>query len=358
MNIGVNATRFTVAEPGGAVQVGIHTTNELLERQDVTVTVFGPKSALSPLETTEIIDSWNLSQSRPYSMAWERTVLPYIADQHGIDVLYTPHSNGPLFDTPYGNVICIHDMNDQRGFSNSFYQTYKRIVLPRTVDVADAIVTVSNFSKREICDLYEVPESKVHVVYNGIDPLFVDDSPGSQWDLPNEYILYIGAMNPRKNIQGVISAFCQLKSQSDLPHKLVLIGPKNKAVFKDLYVESTEDVILPGFVTKQELKFAYNAADVFVFPSFYEGFGIPPLEAMACGTPVIASNTSSFPEVLGDAALLVDPYDVNEIAKELHNVLSSSSLHNKLISKGKRQVKKYTWKSSVESLLEVFKKVD
>ena len=357
MHIGINATRFSVDEPGGAIHVGIQTTNALCGIQDIDTTVFGHASARSRVQTPTLRDPLNISRSRLFGMVWERTILPVEATRCNIDILYSPNANGPLFETPFSNVICIHDGNTQRGYSNRIYQRYKDTIVPRTADIADAVVTVSDFSKKEIQEAYRIPESKIHVVYNGVDPIFYNSSPGDYLNLPDDFVLYVGAMNPRKNIDGLVSAYEKLKSTREVSHKLVLIGPKNTAAFADMELDVSDDIIFPGYVSKEQLKFAYEAADAFVFPSSYEGFGLPPLEAMACGTPVIASDAPALPEVLGDAASFVSPHDHDQIAAAIYQVLVDKNHRSRLVEKGEKRAQEFTWESAADQLIEVFTKI-
>lgn len=181
-----------------------------------------------------------------------------------------------------------------------------------------------------------------------------------KYGVAGKFILYVGTLEPRKNIPNLLRAFAVVK-RGNIPHKLVLVGAagwKYDEIFKvieDLGIQG--DVILPGYVPDEDLVLLYNFADLFVYPSLYEGFGLPPLEAMACGTPVVTSNRSSLPEVVGDAALLVDPSDVEALADAIENVLVDQDLRNKLAKKALDRAQLFSWEKTAQQTWSVYEKV-
>ncbi|WP_227379076.1 glycosyltransferase family 4 protein [Haladaptatus halobius] len=356
MKIGINARTFDVTEPSGAIQSSIRLTQMLHERVDETV-LFGSDNLTNHYPNMDVESTFYPSSSQMYGVLWERTILPLKAQQQNIDILYAPNGNGPLHRTPFPTVMCIHDVNAQKGMSSGIHQLYRRTAVPFGANSADIITTVSEFSKQEIHEILGIPKSKIKVVYNGIDPFFRAEGNTQALSLPDKFILFVGALNPRKNIERAIKAFKAAKNRGNLEHKMVIIGPKNKSIFKNLSVEETDDIIIPGFVSKGELKFAYTAADLFLYPSLYEGFGLPPLEALACGTPVVASSSSALPEVLCDAAELPDPYATNEICKSMLRILENPEYGTELVQRGKARVAKFTWENALSSLLDVFREV-
>ncbi len=182
-----------------------------------------------------------------------------------------------------------------------------------------------------------------------------------RYNLPEGYILYVGAFRKNKNLELLLMTFQILKKKKKISQKLVLVGPKDwgsERVFltiKKLNLEN--EVIITGAVSNDDLPFIYKEADVFVFPSLYEGFGYPPLEAMACGTPVVASNSSSLPEVVGEAGLYFDPLDIQDMAEKIYQVLSSPALAEKLKNLGAKRVQQFSMERMVQKYLEVYKKV-
>jgi len=352
MKVGINARTLSTSEPGGAVQAVISLIEELAT-QDIELTLFGHPSIVSHFPSVQVVGSGYLHDSQPFGVVWERTILPVLARRHDVDVLFCPNGNGPLHRTPYPVVMQIHDVNALKGYSSRVHQVYRRLAVPRGARVADVVLTVSEFSKQEIVSQVGIDPTKVHVAYNGIDQDFHDPGEGAPFDLPDAYVLYVGAMNSRKNVSGLVRAFHKLKKTADLPHKLVLVGPENELIFKQVEIDGATDVLTPGYLTRGELKYAYTHADLFAYPSLYEGFGLPPLEAMACGTPVVAGDATSLPEVLGDAAEFVDPHDAAAIVDGMERVLENEEYAAELVRRGREKAAEYTWERTAEEVLGV-----
>lgn len=226
---------------------------------------------------------------------------------------------------------------------------------------SDRILTVSEFSKKELCQLLPVPENKVSVVYNA--PALSNETANVEQVLQKHgisgpYILYIGTLEPRKNLVKLIQAFDQLKKTERIPHKLVLAGGKgwnSEGIYAQ--VEKTADVLAIGYVSNAEKSALYQNAELFVFPSLYEGFGIPPLEAMHFGCPVVCANAASLPEVVDDAAELVDPMEVDSIAEGMLHVLEDEPYRTKLVQRGYVQAKKFNWDDSAKKLMQICREV-
>lgn len=234
---------------------------------------------------------------------------------------------------------------------------------------AEKIITVSEFSKKDISRYIKYPEENIEVIPPAVNHHLY--YPNRNKKCLSKYhigkgekvILYVGAEEPRKNIQLVINSFSKLKDM--IPQvKLLKVGmPNYPGVRKKLLkqIESLnlqKDVIFTGYVSEIELAEIYNAVDLFVFPSLYEGFGMPPLEAMACGTPVITSNTSSLPEVVGEASIVVDPYDINKFAEKMYDVLTNDDLKKEMIGKGLKRSKMFSWDNSAKKTLKVYKELE
>jgi glycosyltransferase involved in cell wall biosynthesis len=239
---------------------------------------------------------------------------------------------------------------------------------------AARIFAVSNFTKQDVAHLFQVPEKKIEVVYNAIDDRF-RMGPATQADrqmiaeryqVHYPFVLYAGRISPHKNVVRTIEAFSALKTDlakdglyEDL--KLIIIGDElskhpdlRRAVVKS---GVQYDVRFLGFVPIDVLRIFYDTAKVFIFPSLYEGFGLPPLEAMAHGTPVVASNTSSLPEVVGKAAVLVNPENIFDIKRALYRVLTDQALREKMKIAGQEQANKFSWDTSVKRMIEVYEEV-
>jgi glycosyltransferase involved in cell wall biosynthesis len=238
--------------------------------------------------------------------------------------------------------------------------------LPYASKQVDAIITVSQSSKADIMKYLHAPDDKVHVVPPGIHTDFQPASRLRQrnvcekYHLSQPYILYVGSIEKRKNLVRVLKAFSQFyqKRQS---HRLVIVGPKKwhytliENVFNEIDVG--DSIIFTGYVAQEDLPVIYSAADLFIYPALYEGFGLPVLEAMACGTPVITSNVSSLPEVAGDAALLVDPYDVDAIETALHEMIEDETLRVQMKERGLQRAKRYVWRQTAEQTLLVYQTI-
>jgi glycosyltransferase involved in cell wall biosynthesis len=300
-----------------------------------------------------------------------------IVKRLGCDLVHIPH----LFWIPRGlscpYVLTVHDLLEHMyGSRNAssmrrsmhFYMT--RRVLRR----AARVIAVSQFTKNEIEKLLGIPDNRIEVVYNAIDERFLhghasdaDREMIAQRYLVNyPFILYAGAIRPHKNVVRIIEAFSALKSELEKEQqfpdlKLIIIGddlsshPRVRRTVVRSGVQN--DVRFLGFVPIEVLRIFYDVAKVFVFPSLYEGFGLPPLEAMAHGTPVVTSNTSSLPEVAGNAALLVNPENVFEIRRALQRVLLDPVLRAQMKQRGYEQAQRFSWISSVSRILEIYREV-
>jgi len=232
---------------------------------------------------------------------------------------------------------------------------------------ANRIITVSNSAKQEIVELLKVDENKVVVIYPGVSDKFhrmdVSDVQGMDvhkyYNLPENFILYVGTIEPRKNLVRLIEAYSRVKATiGNSGVKLVLAGGKgwlNEEIYQRVEaLKLTNDVIFTGYIMDEHLPTVYNMALAFVYPSLYEGFGLPPLEAMACGVPVITSKISSLPEVVGDAGILIDPYNVDELSDAILRVVSSTELRKRLSDKGIMQASLFTWEKCAQETLAVY----
>lgn len=241
-----------------------------------------------------------------------------------------------------------------------------------SVNRADKIITISESSKKDIMKFLNVDEAKIEVVYCGVDynrfnRSYTKDEEAEireKYNLPENYILYMGTLEPRKNIESIIEAFNLFKNKSALTNKdikLVIAGKKGW-LFESIFnlvdkLNLKDEIIFTDYVDENDKPLIYNMASLFLFPSLYEGFGIPVLEAMASSAPVITSNVSSLPEVAGDAAMLVAPKDVASIAGYMNEILSNELLQKDLVKKGHEQAKKFTWEASAEKTYKIYKEI-
>lgn len=233
----------------------------------------------------------------------------------------------------------------------------------KNIHKSDMIITGSNFSKNEILERLDFEEDQVRVIYHGIDhdlfKVYNTKDLVLDFELPEKFILTVGSIEPRKNLQGLLEAYSQLSQQIKKEYKLVLAGFKgweNKEIMS-LIDNDKENIHYLGFVSDTELSMIYNLASLFVFPSYYEGFGLPVLEAMACGTPVVCSDSSSLPEVGGDCVVYCDAKSVDDISKKIEYVLLDKVLQKTMSLSGLQRAKHFTWEKSTQEHIKVFKKV-
>lgn len=284
-------------------------------------------------------------------LSWEMLFRP-------VDALFVPAHTVP-FIHPEKTAVTIHGLEYE--FCPNAYSPWARFYMRWTIrkscQWAKTIISVSENTKRDLIDLYKVPESKIDVIYEGYDSH--QSSVTSHCDIveikkddrlqmtDDKYLLFIGRIEERKNIINIIKAFEILKEKYGIQHKLVLAGKPGhgyRAISNQLSVSSCRDEILElGFVSEEEKWELLKNADLFVFPTFYEGFGIPILEAQSVGCPVLAADNSSIPEVTAGSALLVDPENPEEIAEKAYEILSEKGLRDDIIAKGKENVKRFGW---------------
>ena len=240
--------------------------------------------------------------------------------------------------------------------------------IPCSASQADAVIVISQHTKRDVMKHLRIPEEKIHVIYGAASPRFHPISPHdgepilSKYSLRlGEYVLYVGNIEPRKNIIRLLEAYCKVMKRWRYLFPLVLAGGqgwRNDGIYKRAEeLALGRDVKFLGYVSDDDLPALMSGAALFVYPSLYEGFGMPPLEAMACGTPVITSNASSLPEVVGDAALLVDPHDVEGLAEAMHQVLRKSELREEMRKEGLARAKLFSWEETARETLNVYENV-
>lgn len=279
------------------------------------------------------------------------------AKQARIELVHFPHYNVPL-NYRGRFVVTVHDLTHiilPEFLGNKAKYYYAKFLMNHALKKSEHIFTVSENSKKDIIELFGIKPEKISITYNAVDSDFRVKTEEDVEYLYEKYsvprnkriLMYVGNLKPHKNLSRLIRAFSQLDDKND--YRLLLVGKAFTST--DLETEEkelgiNEYVIHTGMVEKEELVDLYNIADLFVFPSLYEGFGIPPIEAMACGTPVIASNNSSIPEVVGNAAILFDAKDVVEIKNAIEKIVDEQLINN-LIASGKKRVSIFKWDQTV-----------
>lgn len=298
----------------------------------------------------------------------ETLEMPYWLTREGVDVFHLTQNGFRIPELKSCKIIVtIHDLIPYFLPEMVRPSFLKRFIheMPYIVEQADRIITVSEASKADIITIFKIHPVKITVVpsapsvaYRLLPKEETKRKLRNQYGIKKTYILYVGGLNPRKNISELIYAYSKI--YRDLPdgQQLLIFGPNGQHLDRlQLLVRSLnleEMVRFPGFVPTEDLPVFYNGADLFVYPSLYEGFGLPPIEAMACGTPVITSNVSSLPEVVGDAAVQINPYDTLELADAIFRVLTDELLRESLIKKGLAHCRKYDWTRIARQILEIY----
>lgn len=303
---------------------------------------------------------------------WAAWTMPIFFRTHKIDVFHTEYILPFFIPSSVKVVTHIHDVS---------FKVYRQMILkkdlffldlliPRSIRRSDKIIAVSRFTEDEILRFYPAAKNKIEVVFNSINLIISESTEEARklirekYGLPEKFILYIGTLQPRKNIPVLIDAYAKIKNK--IPGvKLVLAGDRKAHNFDEKIEEaliknnlSNEDVNFPGFIDTKDKAIVCEMAQVFVFPSKYEGFGIPILEAMSVGTPVIASDIAPHREIAGEAVLFFKPVSIGTLATQLEDIIKDDVLRNKLAIKGKEQARKFSWRLSAEKMVAIFENLD
>jgi len=305
----------------------------------------------------------------PWYSFSEQLKLPPILLKYNLDLVHFPHFNVPIF-YPKKFIVTIHDITPKffpgprvkkSAIRKLGYEAVFRLGSKR----AKKIISVSNHTKENLIKFFHLPSEKIAVIYPGLDPQFkiINDDSAKQaiknlYQITKPFIFYLGPWRDHKNLPSLIAAFNLLKAKGQFDYQLVLGGkpdpnyPEIKRAIEDSKFRS--EIISPGYISDQDLPLFYNAAELFVLPSLAEGFGLVALESLACGTPVVASKTTSLPEVLQEAAIYFDPKNPSAIASAIYQVLTDSSLYDELKNRGLNQAKKYRWRTGAEKTLAIY----
>jgi len=305
------------------------------------------------------------SERVPRRLIWENIEIPRQAKQIKLDLLHVPGFASP-YSCPCPIIVTVHDLIGMIFPKNLglFSRFYWSKWLPFVVKRADVILASSENTKKDIQRLLGVNPENIKVVYLGVGKHFIPKKEKeisqvkNKYGISNDYVLHVGAVEPRKNIERLIVAFKKAKAKVGKDIKLVIAGKKEWAYEKVLSTIKKEalqnDVIFSGYIEDADLPAIYSGASVLAFPSLYEGFGLPLVEAMACGTPIVASNISSVPEIAKEAAILVDPYNEEDLSEALVSVLSDQKLKDSLTQKGHKRVSEFSWDKTAQEVLKEY----
>jgi glycosyltransferase involved in cell wall biosynthesis len=376
MRIGIEAQRIYRPNKHGMDVVALETARHLVQvAAEHTIVVFvrpDDDPCLEPAPNLEVreIEGWSYP-------TWEQWTLPHAVRDAEVDLLYCSSNTAPL-NPGVPLVIWLHDVIYLEGQSPLFasnatwYQrlgnTYRQWVVPRVFRTADAIITSSDYEKEQIERVFPGETDHVQRIYYGIAERFrpvTDDATHrrvrERYDLPDEYILFLGNTAPKKNTPTVLRAYVEYHDAADDPLPLVVADYDRSHVRAHLRDFGRRDLLdafqTPGYIAHEDMAAVYSLASLFLYPSLRESFGMPSLEAMACGTPVITSTISSMPEINGDAALKVDPRDPSAIADATQRVLGHPDLQDDLRERGLKRSAQFSWTNTAEHLLETFERL-
>ena len=302
---------------------------------------------------------------------WEQITLPRAAKKYNLDILHCTSNTAPIYcDIPL--VLTLHDIIflEPRDKNNkSLYQNmgwlYRRKVVPKILDKCRRIITVSNFEKQNIINKLNIPEKRMAMIYNGYNEWFttfrdVADIYKSYIDKPG-YFFFLGNTDPKKNTERTLIAYSKYLEKSSVKRKLLMADLDKEylnGIIERNHIENIrEQIVMPGYIVNSDLPYIYNRAFAFLYTSLRESFGIPLLEAMACGTPVITSNTSSMPEIAGNDAILINPESSDEIAEKMLQLENNELYYNAQKEIGLKRAELFSWKKTAEQLLSLYEEV-
>ncbi|MBE0069263.1 glycosyltransferase family 4 protein [Thermoanaerobacterium thermosaccharolyticum] len=371
MNIGIDALMID-DKPTGIGWYGINLINSIdkVVDQSLNINVYIQEKAKMYFKdinniNLKIVGNFKSNKER---ICYQQIKMASIFKKDKIDFVHFIDYLIPIFFNKIPYVITIHDLSFyEKNFFNISKSLFKRIITKISINRSKAIICDSNWTKKCIEDKFNITD-KVYTVYLGYDKIYkrlkvqderIMDNIRNKYRIKNKYILFVGTIEPRKNLYNLIKAFNKISKSVE--HQLIVVGKKGwmfenvLKLVENLKLENK--IIFTDYIDNVEMLYLYNNADISVYPSIYEGFGIPPLEAMACGSPVVVSNVTSLPEVVGDAALLVDPFNVDDIADKIYKVISDRNLNNTLREKSVIQANKFSWGKCAMETLDIYLKV-
>lgn len=304
---------------------------------------------------------------------WEQICLPKAIHKENLDLIHFTSNTAALF-TKIPIVLTLHDViyMESVTFSGTYYQNigniYRRFIVPKIIKKCDTVITVSEYEKKRINEHFFLKDNTIKVVYNAKDSAFkkINDNNllekvKEKYNLPEDFILFLGNTAPKKNSRRLINAYGKYARKCNDPLPLVIIDLSKyyiANVLKELEMKELEKLIITrDYISHHDLPAVYNLATIFIYPSLRESFGLPIIEAMACGTPVITSNTSSMPEVADNAALLVDPFNVEDIAEKIQALATDNNLSSNLVEKGFERAERFSWHKTAKEVLEIYNNV-
>jgi glycosyltransferase involved in cell wall biosynthesis len=370
MHVGLNAQLLFLDSTyrGAGINTYIYQLLRALERLDTPhhFTAFTGERKFHAEQMAVHYSAW--PTRRPWArIAWEQVVLPVVARRCGVDLLHAMAFVGPVLEA-VPSVVTVYDLSFLRypEAFRPFNRWYLSRFTPAAVRRARRVIAISHSTRQDVVERLRVSPERVDVVYCGCDPIFRRLPPDEVADyrrehkLPEHFILYVGTLEPRKNVQGLIAAYARWRSAEGNVPPLVVAGAKGwhfDAVFRTVAALGlAEHVLFTGYVASGDLPLLYNAADLLVYPSLFEGFGLPVLEAMACGVPVICSNASSLPEVAGEAGYLVAPDDEAGLCDALQRVWGDVNRRHEMAELGLARAATFTWDRAARETVRTYER--
>ena len=370
MKIAIEAQRIFRPNKHGMEFVALETIRELQkidhENEYFIFVSPGPDHCLNDSDNMHIVEL-----RCPSYPLWEQVALPRAVARVRPDLLHCTSNTAPV-KCPVPLVLTLHDiifLEKRQSSSRSLYQEmgwhYRRLVVPRILSECRKIITVSNFECNRIREALNLPKDRLTAVYNGYSPHFRQMPPAPEivhkYVPSDDYLFFLGNTDPKKNTPRVLKAYGLYLRQSKHKRPLLIADLKEEAIDGILSAEGIKEVkpylSFPGYIPNADLAALYNGAFAFLYPSLRESFGIPMLESMACGTPVIAGNTSAMPEIAGEGALLADPLDENDIARKILLLEEDDTFYQQQVDYGLERVKLFSWRKSAEALLKIYKEI-
>ena len=377
MKIGIEGQRLFRKKKHGMDMVALELIRNLQEIDHENEYVIFVKPDIDDIVLKQTANFRIIKLKGGFYPLWEQFTLPRAARKEGCQLLHCTSNTAPV-NTRIPLIVTLHDIiYMESGYlkilkgSGTLYQKigniYRRLVIPRIVKMSNRIITVSHFEKNRIAQFFGIEgDNRLTAVYNGVSEHFKPvtdknelDRVKTKYNLPEHFFFFLGNTDPKKNTKGTLKAFSDFIQQTGTDHKLVMLDYDRSELEKLLEEIGNkaliDRIVLTGYVVNTDLPAIYCQCEVFLYPSLRESFGIPMLEAMACGVPVITSNTSSMPEVAGTAAFIIDPYKPGQITDALLRLTNNRDLRQQLIEKGLIQSAKFSWKAMANYVLEIYR---
>jgi len=380
MKIGIEGQRLFRSKKHGMDMVAVELIRNLqeIDHENEYIVYVSPDEDKTTLNATRNFRIVELNGG--FYPLWEQIALPRRAEKDGCEILHCTSNTAPV-NTKIPLVVTLHDIiymessypKILRGSGTAYQKfgnVYRKLVVPEIVKKSDAIITVSHFEKNRIGEFFGMKnDPRLKAVYNGVGTHFkpVTDTAElarvkAKYKLPDQFFFFLGNTDPKKNTKGTLKAYSDFVKKTGTDILLVMLDYDRAELEKILDQigdrSLIERIILTGYVTNTDLPAIYSQCSVFLYPSLRESFGIPLLEGMACGVPVITSNTSSMPEIAGDAAFIIDPYKPEEITAAMVRLTSDETLRKELITRGIPQAAKFSWRAMAENVLEIYREIN